>query len=74
VGGSPDEYATYCAQLLALLASGASDHDVAAALGELRTGRMGMPPDGEADLHAACRAQDWYQWFMEGDEPPQIDR
>lgn len=73
VGGAPDEYRLYSPRLLELLRSGVTDREFAAALGELRTERMGMEPSPDADRLAAWAAQGWYQWFVEEDMPPDLD-
>ena len=74
VGGTPDEYVSYSSALLGLLASGAADREIAAALGRLRAETMGASASPDDDLRAAWSVQDWYQWFVESDEPPVIDR
>jgi hypothetical protein len=74
ISGAPDEYVRYSSDLLRLLSSGATDREVAAALGQLRIEQLGASPSSEADLRVARSTQDWYQWFIEGSDPPELDR
>jgi len=74
VGGAPDEYVSYADQVLELLQAASKAERIASHLSKLRTDQMGMPPDTEADLRAAWAVQDWYQWFVEREDPPHLDR
>jgi hypothetical protein len=54
-----DEYDSYVGPIWSLLARRASEHDIAARLGEYRVERMGLPPAAEDDLRAARKLRDW---------------
>jgi hypothetical protein len=69
VGAPRDEYSWYAPRLASLLRGGAKTDDVAAALSEWRTGRMGLPPDPVADLRAAEKIWDWYEPVNEAGYP-----
>jgi hypothetical protein len=62
IGGVPrDEYETYAPQIASRLRGGATPDEIAALLGEIRTERIGMPPDPDADRAVAYKLQDWYE-------------
>jgi hypothetical protein len=66
IGGVPrDEYETYASQVASRLRAGATPDEIAAFLGEIRTGSIGLGPDPAADKVVAYKIQDWY-------EPPSV--
>jgi hypothetical protein len=62
IGGVPrDEYETYAPQIATRLRRGATPEEIAAFLGEIRTGMIGLPPDPASDSAVAAKIQDWYE-------------
>jgi hypothetical protein len=61
IGGVPrDEYESYAPQIASLLRKGATPEAVAAALGEIRTETIGLPPNPVRDREVAEKLRDWY--------------
>ena len=70
-GVPTDEYAAYAAQILALLQTCSSDESrgssdafqaLVAELSTIRTERIGLEPEPDADHLAAWKLRDWYEW------------
>jgi hypothetical protein len=59
-----DEYSAYAGPLARMLREGASEADIAAYLGTMRTKNIEMGPDPDGDLRAATRAVAWYTEAM----------
>jgi hypothetical protein len=71
IGDVPrDEYEDYAPRIASLLQSGAGPDMVAAALSEIRTGTIGLPPDASADLAVALKLRDWYEHPFPGTAYP----
>jgi hypothetical protein len=67
VSGLPrDEYESYAPQVASRLRSGTSAEEVAALLGEIRTGMIGDEPHPHEDLRAAWKICDWYEQSSDG--------
>ena len=70
-GVPTDEYEAYAAPILALLQTCASDESrgspdafqaLVAELSRIRTERIGLEPEPDADRLAAWKLHDWYEW------------
>ena len=71
IGGVPrDEYENYAPQIASRLRDGATPDEIAALLSEIRTDRMGEPPDPSKDRAVAHKIQDWYEHPFLGTDYP----
>jgi len=70
IGLPRDEYERYAPQVASRLRAGESGDEVAAFLGEIRTGMIGDDPRPEEDMRAAWKICEWYDQPWNGFETP----